>query len=208
MSILSISSSSTYFGLPTIRSHHPHRHGSNLNLTHLHNHNSLPLIPTTKTNPKSSTCTRNMAIYSADSIIGLPSLPPFHDTPSPLWIAGVVLSAVLSIWKTKNYWKPFLTLKEKMDKVVEKAEDVAEMAGSAADKVDKAAEDIAAYLPDGSELQKTAESVDDVAEKIGKDADMAGDLFEKFKTAEDELSSLVDHSGESNEEDDLKQKND
>ena len=30
----------------------------------------------------------------------------------------------------------------------------------------------------------------------------------QFKTAEDELSSLVDHSGESNEEDDLKQKND
>ncbi|XP_050938293.1 uncharacterized protein LOC103488552 isoform X3 [Cucumis melo] len=206
MWILSISSSSTYFGSPTIRSHHPHRRGSDLNLiSHLHNHKSLSL-PTTKPNLKNSTCSRSMAIFSADSM-GLPPFLPFSNTPSQLWMAGVVLSAILSIWKTKNYWRPFLMLKEKVDTVVEKAEEAAEMAETTADGVDKAAEKIAEHLPDGSDLQKTAQSVDDAAKKIGKDADLAGDFCEKFETVEDELSSLIEHSGEGKEEDDPKQKN-
>ncbi|XP_038886506.1 uncharacterized protein LOC120076742 isoform X1 [Benincasa hispida] len=183
MSIISISSSSTFLRSTNIQSHR-RRHGSNLNTTHI-----LP-FPTT-TNPKYSTSCRHnidMAIYSSGDANGLPPLPPLPDTPWPLWVAGVLMSAVLSIWQTKSYWGPFLTLKEKVDKVVDVVEEVAEMVETAAERVDKVAEEIAEHLPEGSKLQKAALFVENAAERIAKDADLAGDIIDKCQGLRGSLS--------------------
>lgn len=60
-------------------------------------------------------------------------------------------------------------------------EDVAEMVETAAERVDKVAEEIGEHLPEGSKLQKAALFVENAAERIAKDADLAGDIIDKVK---------------------------
>ncbi|XP_022962246.1 uncharacterized protein LOC111462754 [Cucurbita moschata] len=202
MSIISVSSRSA-----NLRSAvDSRRHGSNLNLSHLlHRAKSLPLPRTIPKNRATHITTyRDMAVYGVGGGLGSPlplPPPPPPLTPWPLWVAGAVLSAILSIWKTTKYWKPFLMLKQRVEKVVHVAEDVVDMVETAAEEVDKVAEEIADHLPKDSILQKTAVLVENTAETVAKDANLAADIIGKVEKFDDGLNSLIKKKGGSKEGD-------
>ena len=59
------------------------------------------------------------------------------------------------------------------------AEDVVDMVETAAEEVDKVAEEIADHLPKDSILQKTAVLVENAAETVAKDANLAAEIIGK-----------------------------
>ncbi|XP_022997266.1 uncharacterized protein LOC111492223 [Cucurbita maxima] len=205
MSIVSVSYSSASLR-STVQSR---RHGSNLNLSHLlHKANSLPFPRTIPKNRVTHITTyRDMAVYGGGGGGGglgspLPQPPPPPPlTPWPLWVAGAVLSAILSIWKTTKYWGPFLMLKQRVEKVVHVAEDVVDMVETAAKEVDKVSEEIVDHLPKDSILQKTAVLVENTAETVAKDANLAAEIIGKVEKFDDGLSSLIKKKGGSKEGD-------
>ncbi|XP_061364225.1 uncharacterized protein LOC133307690 [Gastrolobium bilobum] len=130
----------------------------------------------------------NMAVYAS-----IPPEAPFPVDPSPghwkVWIIGTIFTILLSFSKGK--WGPLLQLKEKIDTVIDEAEQIADVVEEVAEGVEKVAEGAVKNIPEGK-LHDTAEFVEKIAEDIDKQAKNAEDALEKVEDMEKEFESFLE----------------
>ncbi|KAJ6709549.1 PHAGE CAPSID SCAFFOLDING PROTEIN (GPO) SERINE PEPTIDASE [Salix koriyanagi] len=118
-----------------------------------------------------------MAVYSS---VGTGSAHP--SAPSPCrkgWILGVLLSVILPF--CRNKWGGLLLMKDKIEAVVELADQVADIVEEVAEGVEKVADEVADHLPEGGRLKQVATFVENVARETAKDADLIDDVIEKVQ---------------------------
>ncbi|XP_024027957.1 uncharacterized protein LOC21402729 [Morus notabilis] len=125
------------------------------------------------------------------------------------WILGVVVTLILPLCSGK--WGNFLTIKNKIDRVVETAEAVAEAVEHVAEKVEEIADDIGNKLPNGK-LKDALDVIETIAKETAKDAHNVDEFIEKVEEAEDKMESLLEpvleHQAEIKETKSLDQPND
>ncbi|KAJ7965757.1 Phage capsid scaffolding protein (GPO) serine peptidase [Quillaja saponaria] len=131
----------------------------------------------------------DLIVYSSAK----PGPPPPNSVPSPAswkaWLFGFIMTIVIPF--SKNKWAPLITLKEKVETVIDMAEDVTEIVEKVADEVDKVAEEIADHLPEGK-LQKTFRFIEKAAEETSKGADLAEEVIDKLEKVEQEVESFFE----------------
>ncbi|KAF9687354.1 hypothetical protein SADUNF_Sadunf02G0084900 [Salix dunnii] len=127
-----------------------------------------------------------MAVYNS---VGTGSAGPSAPSPWKGWILGVLLSVILPF--CRNKWGALLLIKDKVEEVVELADNVADIVEEVAEGVEKVAEEIADHLPEGGKLKQVATFVENVAEETAKDADLVDEVIEKIKMQMEEVEKEV-----------------
>ncbi|KAJ6709548.1 hypothetical protein OIU74_010610 [Salix koriyanagi] len=117
-----------------------------------------------------------MAVYSS---VGTGSAHPSAPSPWKGWILGVLLSVILPF--CRNKWGGLLLMKDKIEAVVELADQVADIVEEVAEGVEKVADEVADHLPEGGRLKQVATFVENVARETAKDADLIDDVIEKVQ---------------------------
>ncbi|KAJ6730307.1 PHAGE CAPSID SCAFFOLDING PROTEIN (GPO) SERINE PEPTIDASE [Salix viminalis] len=130
-----------------------------------------------------------MAVYNS---VGTGSAHPSAPS-SPCrkgWILGVLLSVILPF--CRNKWGGLLMMKDKIEAVVELADQVADIVEEVAEGVEKVADEVADHLPEGGKLKQVATFVENVARETAKDADLIDDVIEKVKMQMEEVEKEVE----------------
>ncbi|XP_034891937.1 uncharacterized protein [Populus alba] len=134
-----------------------------------------------------------MAVYS-----NLGTGPAHPSAPSPCrkgWVLGMLISIILPF--CRNKWGPLLSIKDKVEEVVEIADQVADIVEEVAEAVGKVADEVADHLPEGGKLQQVATFVENVAKETAKDANVVDEMIEKIKNQVEEVEKEVEEAVES-----------
>ncbi|XP_034891939.1 uncharacterized protein [Populus alba] len=133
-----------------------------------------------------------MAVYS-----NLGTGPAHPSAPSPCrkgWVLGMLISIILPF--CRNKWGPLLSIKDKVEEVVEIADQVADIVEEVAEAVGKVADEVADHLPEGGKLQQVATFVENVAKETAKDANVVDEMIEKVEEVEKEVEEAVESFSE------------
>ncbi|XP_062118571.1 uncharacterized protein LOC133832213 [Humulus lupulus] len=106
------------------------------------------------------------------------------------WVLGLVVSLILPFYRNK--WGPLLSIKRKVDMVVNSVEAVAEAVEKVAEKVEDIAEDIADKLPENGKLKDAVLFIEKVAHETAKDAHFVDDFIEKVEEVEEKVESFLE----------------
>uniref|UniRef100_A0A7N0UN40 Plastid-targeted protein 4 n=1 Tax=Kalanchoe fedtschenkoi TaxID=63787 RepID=A0A7N0UN40_KALFE len=107
------------------------------------------------------------------------------------WVFGLLVTLIFPMWRSKI--GPFALLKNKLDNVVQTAEDIAEVVEQVAEQVDKLAEEVSEHLPEGGKLRHAMDVLEDLAEGTAKKAHLLGEVIDKVQEVEDDLEELIEH---------------
>ncbi|KAI3736568.1 hypothetical protein L2E82_26428 [Cichorium intybus] len=150
---------------------------------------TVALTPLTTTNI--ATRWDSMVVYANAEPAGTP--PPSSGPPSGSWknwVIGGLMTFIVPSVTTKG--GPIKLLLQKVDHIVDTAEQITEMVESVADKVDKVVEELEDDLPEGSQIKKTLDYIEQVAERLEKDAHTAGDFIDKVQEMQEKIEDIME----------------
>ncbi|KDP41430.1 hypothetical protein JCGZ_15837 [Jatropha curcas] len=134
---------------------------------------------------------KDMVVYNGvDPGPVLPSDPSSSPGSWKMWILGMLITVVLPVWRNK--WWPLLTLKDRVESVVETAEDVTDIVEKVAEKIEKVAEEVADHLPEGGKLKDAVTVVENVAKETAKDAHLVHQVIDNMQEVEKEVESSIE----------------
>ncbi|XP_073050743.1 uncharacterized protein [Primulina eburnea] len=117
------------------------------------------------------------------------SSPDPSTSPWKKWLLGILLTVILPAVGYQG--GIFVGLKARIDKAIEKVEQLTEVVEEIAEETDKIVEEVEAKLPGDSKLKQTLDKFDNLAKKAVDEAKQAEDIIHKVRDVEEEVEEAL-----------------